>query len=146
MPEKRSYDEDYVAACRARDEAQVAMFHEVSAAARSLDDGADLEGSLESLESEYFNNMVIVLEGYFVHRERGVEGGPGTALDEVHALARSLMHNGGTLADDPRVRFEPATPVLALRAGDTISLGAADYRRLSDAYFREIERRFVADR
>ncbi|MBC9820667.1 hypothetical protein [Terrabacter sp. MAHUQ-38] len=140
----REYEQDYIDACRSRVETQVAMFHEVAQAARDHGDAdvSRLEGALESLEYEYFNNMLLVLEGYFVHRLRGVEGKDGNALNEVRVLARSLMENGGTVMADPQIPLDPAHSVLGLAVGDPITLTLQQFRRISDAFLREIESRF----
>ena len=140
----REYEQDYIDACRSRVETQVAMFREVAQAARDHGDAdvSSLEGALESLEFEYFNNMLLVLEGYFVHRLRGVEGKDGNALNEVRVYARSLMENGGTLVADPQVPLDPARTVLGLEVGDPITLTLQQYSRLSNAFFREIEAKF----
>jgi hypothetical protein len=140
----REYDGDYIDACRSRVETQTAMFREVAQAARDHGDAdvSRLEGALDSLESEYFNNMLLVLEGYFVHRLRGVEGKDGNALNEVRVLARSLMENGGTVMEDPQVALDPERSVLGLRVGEPVRLTLQQYTRLSDAFFRELERRF----
>jgi hypothetical protein len=140
----REYEQDYIDACRSRVETQVAMFREVAQAARDHGDAdvSSLEGALESLEYEYFNNMLLVLEGYFVHRLRGVEGKDGNALNEVRVYARSLMENGGTLVADPQVPLDPARTVLGLEVGDPITLTLQQYSRLSNAFFREIEAKF----
>ena len=140
----REYDQDYIDACRSRVETQIAMFHEVAQAARDHGDAdvSGLEGALESLEYEYFNNMLLVLEGYFVHRLRGVEGKDGNALNEVRVLARSLMENGGTVMADPQIPLDPDHSVLGLAVGDPVTLTLQQFRRISDAFFREIESRF----
>jgi hypothetical protein len=140
----RQYDGDYIDACRSRVETQTAMFREVARAARDHGDAdlSGLEGALESLESEYFNNMLLVLEGYFVHRLPGVEGKDGNALNEVRVLARSLMENGGTLMEDPQIPLDPEGTVLGLRTGEPVRLTLQQYTRLSNAFFRELERRF----
>lgn len=142
----REYDGDYIDACRSRVETQTAMFREVAQAARDHGDAdlSGLEGALESLESEYFNNMLLVLEGYFVHRLPGVEGKDGNALNEVRVLARSLMENGGTVMEDPQIALDPERSVLGLRVGEPVRLTLQQYTRLSDAFFRELERRFSA--
>ena len=142
----KEYDGDYIDACRSRVETQTAMFREVAQAARDHGDAdvSGLEGALESLESEYFNNMLLVLEGYFVHRLRGVEGKDGNALNEVRVLARSLMENGGTVMEDAQIALDPDRSVLGLRVGEPVRLTLQKYTRLSDAFFREIERRFRA--
>lgn len=143
MAEMHDYDDserDYVDACRSRSETQVAMFREVAQAARDHGD-ADvelLEGALESLEYEYVNNMVIVLESYFGERSRPLVG-RGGAVDEVRAIVRSLMENGGTYVAERNTSLDPTHTVLRLAPGDPIRLTLFQYGRLSDAYFREIE-------
>ena len=143
----KEYDQEYIDACRSRVETQVVMFHEVAQAARDHGDAdvSHLEGALESLEYEYFNNMLIVLDGYFVHRLRGVEGEDGNALNEVRVLVRSLMENGGTVMADPQIRLDPARSVLGLEVGAPITLTLQKYRRISDAFLREIENKFSRD-
>ncbi len=140
----KEYEQDYIDACRSRVETQVAMFYEVAQAARDHGDAdvSRIEGALESLEYEYFNNMLLVLDGYFVHRLRGVEGKDGNALNEVRVLARSLMENGGTVMADPQIRLDPARSVLGLEVGAPITLTLQQYRRISDAFLREIESKF----
>ena len=140
----REYEQDYIDACRSRVETQVAMFREVAQPARDHGDAdvSSLEGALESLEYEYFNNMLLVLEGYFVHRLPDLEGKDGNALNEVRVYARSLMENGGTLVADPQVPLDPARTVLGLEVGDPITLTLQQYSRLSNAFFREIEAKF----
>jgi hypothetical protein len=140
----KEYDGDYIDACRSRVETQTAMFREVAQAARDHGDAdvSGLEGALESLESEYFNNMLLVLEGYFVHRLRGVEGKDGNALNEVRVLARSLMENGGTVMEDTQIALDPDRSVLGLSVGEPVRLTLQQYTRLSNAFFRELERRF----
>jgi hypothetical protein len=144
MPGMKEFEQDYIDACRSRIESQVAVFHEVAQAARDHGDAdvSALEGALESLEYEYFNNMLIVLDGYFVHRLSGVEGKDGNALNEVRVLARSLMENGGTVMADPMIGLDPARSVLGLVAGSPVILTLQQYRRISDAFLREIEGRF----
>ncbi len=143
----KDYEQDYIDACRSRVETQVVMFHEVAQAARDHGDAdvSHLEGALESLEYEYFNNMLIVLDGYFVHRLRRVEGEDGNALNEVRVLVRSLMENGGTVMADPQIRLDPARSVLGLEVGAPITLTLQKYRRISDAFLREIENKFSRD-
>lgn len=145
MPGMEAYEQDYVDACRARAESQVAMFREVQMAARRLRglDSADLEGALDSLESEYFNNMLLVLELCFVHRRRGVEGKEGDPLNEVRVLANSLMENGGAVMADRQNALDAEASVLGLREGDSIRLSMRQYTRLANAFFRAIEQKFT---
>ena len=142
----KEYDGDYIDACRSRVETQTAMFREVAQAARDHGDAdvSGLEGALESLESEYFNNMLLVLEGYFVHRLRGVEGKDGNAPQRgaragpvAHGERR---HRHGGRPDRPRPGAE--RPRTARR--EPVRLTLQQYTRLSNAFFRELERRFSA--
>lgn len=136
MPGMTEYEQDHIDACRSRIESQVAVFHEVAQAARDHGDAdvSRLEGALESLEYEYFNNMLVVLDGCFVDRGHG-----GGALDEVRLLARSLMDNGGTVMADPAIPLDPASSVLGLEVGAPVTLTLQQYRRISDAFLREIQ-------
>ncbi|GAB3874411.1 hypothetical protein [Terrabacter terrigena] len=144
----REYEPDYVDACRSRVETQVAMFREVAQASRDHGDAdvSALEGALESLEYEYFNNMLIVLDAFFVHRVRPGKDTSTNALDEVRVLARSLMENGGTVMADPEIALDPERTVLGLSVGDPITLTAHQFRRLSDAFFRAIQGKPSGDR
>lgn len=145
MAGMEAYERDYVDACRARAESQVAMFREVQQSARRLrgDDSADLESSLDSLEPEYFNNMLLVLELCFVHRRRGVGGEEDSPLNEVRALANSLMQNGGAVMADRQNALDAERSVLGLREGDSIRLTMQQYTRLANAFFRAIEQMFT---
>jgi hypothetical protein len=138
MVEMRTYDQDYIDTCRSRSEAQVAAFD--FARSRADADGTDPVGAIEA---DFFNNMLLVLEGCFVHRSREVEGREGNPLTEVRVLASSLMTNGGTLATGGEVTLDPARSVLGYAEGDDIHLTQEQYVLLSNAFFDDLERRFV---
>lgn len=144
----KEYEPDYVDACRSRVETQVAMFREVAQASRDHGDAdvSALEGALESLEYEYFNNMLIVLDAFFVHRVRPGADPRTNALDEVRVLSRSLMENGGTVMADPEITLDPGHTVLGLSVGDPITLTAHQFRRISDAFFRQLQGKPSGDR
>ena len=134
----RTYDQDYIDTCRARSEAQVAAYD--FARSRADADGTDPVGAIEA---DFFNNMLLVLEGYFVHRLREVEGKDGNPLNEVRVLASSLMTNGGTLAADKEMTLGTGRSVLGYAEGDDIHLTQEQYVLLSNAFFDELERRFA---
>jgi hypothetical protein len=92
-------------------------------------------------ESVYFNTMVLALDRLFVHRLRGVEGKDGNALNEVRVLTDSIVDNGGVMAAESQIKFKQGS-VLGYEPGDSIALSADDFRRLSAAFFDEIEARF----
>jgi hypothetical protein len=134
--------QDYLNACRARVESQVAFFREFAAAVSRADDDAErgLEPMLETLEADYFNNLVIVLDAYFVGR-RPESQSLGPVATEVAALRSSLVEGEGELLPEAAAQISESRSVLGLKAGDSIRLTAQSFSRLADAYFAEIERR-----
>ena len=137
----KSYPAAYVAACRARVDADVAAYHKQVGAARDRD-----------FEARFFNAQVLLLDHMFVHRLAGVEGKDGNALNEVRVLCNSLLLNGGTLQIDKRpdwptsagsgMKLPADRSVLGLKPGDRVALTESDFARLADAFFAEIARRY----
>lgn len=118
----------HVNRCRRRIEADVAAF------SKSEANGA--------AQTAFFNNMVLSLDHYFLHRVRKNEGKDGNPLNEVRVLCDSLTDNDGVVAADKTIRLEPETSILGLEVGDEIRLTEADFRRLADGFLAEIERRY----
>ena len=58
-------------------------------------------------------------------------------------IVESLMTGGGVLRGMSVIQYVPGESVLGLEIGDRISLTAADFERLSEAFLAEIERRFL---
>jgi hypothetical protein len=79
----RTYSKDYIAACRAKGDADVKAWKR--------------SGAGKDLEPRFFNNMVLQLEYMFVHRLSGAEGKDGNPLNEVRVLCNSLLLSGGKL-------------------------------------------------
>jgi hypothetical protein len=136
------YTPEYVDECRANIDAGVSAFETVVTTAKALHD-ASLDAAIESFEPFFYNNMVVVLEGYFVHRQRAIEKKDGNPLNEVRVLCTSIMQSGSTLAPDTTITLNPAKSVLKLEIGDDIRLSGDDFARLSKAFFAELERKFL---
>lgn len=151
-----TYDQAYVDACRARSESQVAVFRWARYGVDAQEDAR-----FDDLESEYFNNMLLVLDGYFAQRDPGREGAGTPGLAEVRGLVRALVLNGGTVLgaeaedavrtggevgteDGDRSESSAASSLLGYRRGDPVRLTADQYAQLSNAVFTEIERHFIA--
>ncbi|WP_347353235.1 hypothetical protein [Intrasporangium sp.] len=136
--------EDYLNACRARVESQVAFFREFADVVSRVDadEAGGLEPMLESLESDYFNSLVIVLDVYFAGRLTDPPP-PGPVATEVAALRTSLVEGEGEMLPRAAATLDQRRCVLGLKAGDSIRLTALSFARLADAYFAEIERRHV---
>jgi hypothetical protein len=122
---------------------QLAAYRRLAAAVGNEGPDGDAAAVLEGFEAPYFNNMVIVLDRYFVHRVRNVTGKDGNPLNEVELLADSLMNNGGVLKGSNVIKLNPEESVLKLQIGDPIRVTAEEFERLAAAFIAEIERKFL---
>jgi hypothetical protein len=98
---------------------------------------------LKPSEPLLLNNMTLVLDRYFVHRLRVVTGKDGNPLNEVELMSDSLMNNDGVLRGNNVIKLIPDQSVVKLNIGDRIKLSAAQFERLSKAFFAEIESKFL---
>jgi hypothetical protein len=87
--------------------------------------------------------MVLVLENHFVHRSRTMEGKDGNPLNEVRILCNSTMNNNNKMCTDKTIKFNPAKSVLKYQVGDEIKLNKAGFLQLSNAFFAEIESKYL---
>src|SRR5205809_113820 len=82
----KKYPKSYIAACRARVEANLRAYR------REVGQKASKE-----FENRFFNDQVLLLDYMFVHRLSGIEGKDGNPLNEVRVLCNSILLNGGKL-------------------------------------------------
>jgi hypothetical protein len=87
--------------------------------------------------------MTLILDRYFVHRLRMVTGKDGNPLNQVELTSDSLMNNDGVLRGNNVIKLIPDQSVVKLNSGDRIRLSAAQFERLSQAFFAEIESKFL---
>ncbi len=137
----KKYPKDYIAACRAR----------VDADLRAYRDGVG-KAATKDFEARFFNDQVLLLDYMFVHRLTGIEGKDGNPLNEVRVLCNSILLNRGRLQVDKLpgwpnsagsgINLPPEKSVLKLEVGDEVRLTEADFARLSKAFFAELEKRF----
>ena len=132
-----SYSREHVEAARATVGARLSAYQELASAV-----GPKGSAALDAFEPHFFNSLVHVLDGLFVHRLRGVEGKDGNALNEVRVLCTSMTSNGGRLAADKQIKLTPETSVLGYAVGDEIRITEKGFTALADAFFAEIEKRF----
>ena len=108
MLANNSFSREYVDSCRARIDRQVAAF-------RRADDLPP------ELTAAFFNNLVVVLEGCFVHRTRGREAKKDSALKRLRDLTATIV---GSADQDP------------------VSFGPEEFEAFAKEVFAEVEERF----
>src|SRR3989442_1810786 len=91
----RSRTQKYIDECRSRVAAKVSAYQRLVATARNqaTTDEPPLNAAVEAFEPHFFNNMVLALDSYFVHRARAIEKKDGNPLNEVRMLCNSMMNN-----------------------------------------------------
>ena len=86
--------------------------------------------------------LILALDNYFTHRQRTTEGKDGNPLNEVRMLCTSIRDFDGVLTGEKSIKYRPDAAVLGLKLGDPIVVDVPAFRRLAEAFFDEIERRF----
>jgi hypothetical protein len=136
----KAYPREYIDACRTRIEADVAAYGKLAAATTKQPGNST---ALQAFESRFFNDLVLLLDQFFVHRLRTVEGKDGNPLNEVRVLCESMLLHGNVLTPEKTIKLSPEKSVLKLQYGDEIKLSEADFLRLFEAFFAEMEQKFV---
>jgi hypothetical protein len=129
-----AYPQSYIEACRSLLDQQLAAYRELVLTADAR--------TVIGFEARFFSHMVVVLDRYFVHRTRGLEGKDGNPLNEVRMLCNSILENESTLTADKTIKYDPAKTVLSIPIGARIELKEYDFNRLAAAFFAEIENKF----
>jgi hypothetical protein len=132
---RKSYEKEEVARGRANIRAQ-------------LDAYAKLAGNApgparDDFDRQFFNNMILVLDRPFVHRLRGSTGKDGNALNEVELIVESLLNNDGVFRGNNVIQYDAGKSVVKLSPGQRIQLTESDFDQLSEAFFTELEKRFL---
>ena len=138
----KKYSRDYIAASRERVDANLRAYRKQVGKTPS-----------EEFEARFFNDQVLLLDYMFVHRLSGIEGKDGNPLNEVRVLCNSLLLNDGKLQVEKlpgwpisavsSLTLPPENSLLGLEVGDVVKLSEAVFVRLSEAFFAEIERKYL---
>ena len=80
---------------------------------------SQVDSVISSFEPLFFNNMVLVLDNSFCHRQRTMELKDGNPPNEVRVLCNSISENNGIMAPDKTIKLNPAKLVrgCSLRTG-----------------------------
>jgi len=117
--------------------------HDRLRAAATASGAAEVQAAVDEVERLVYNDLVFVLDRYYVHRVRPVSGKDTNPITEVELLTEALMNHGGVLHEQKAVKYVPEQAVLQLQVGDPIQLTAEQFARLSSAFFAELEVRFL---
>jgi hypothetical protein len=145
MLSRKKYTQDYVDNCREKINGHVEAYRKLVQTARkqAAKNGGQLDRAIDAFEPHFFNSMILVLNCHFAGRERGVEKKDGNPLNEVRMISASLMTDTGMLQADKRIKYNPSRSVLRYTLGDKIAVHEADFERLCDAFFDEIEAKYL---
>ncbi len=132
MLSQSSYPAAYVAASRAAVRTHLDAYDALSLPAAER----------AAFEPGYLRQLVLALDTYALHRSRGQEGKDGNPLNEVRLLCGSIRDHDGVLTGEKSIRYAAERSVLGLAVGDEVTLDAAAFRRLAEAFFDELETRF----
>jgi hypothetical protein len=135
------YTPEYVAQARSSIDSQISAYDGLAKAAAAASEPR-LDAALAEFEPTFFNNMVLALDHYFLHRGRNLEGKDGNPLNEARVLCNSMADNNGVMAADKTIRMKPDNTLLKYEVGDEIALSEADFRLLAKGFFAEIESRY----
>ena len=127
---RNSYTSDELESCRDNADALLAAWQ-----ANEVED--------TTLENLVFNQAVVALDAWFVHRLRTMEGQDGNAMNEVRVLADSIVANDGVLRVEGPIRWEPDRTRLGFALGEEVLVTADGYERLAAAYLDAIGDTFV---
>jgi hypothetical protein len=126
-----SYKPDYVAKSLKAIEAQLKAY-------RALPKGPERN----AFELLFFRHLVLALDHYFIHRQRSNEGKDGSPTNEVRMLCNAIHDNGGVLAKDSQIKYDPAKSVTGIKFGDEIVLDEKRFSKLAYAFFEDIAKRY----
>jgi hypothetical protein len=138
-----TYAKDYISACRANMDRQLRAYQQLINAAQGPAPADVPQSTKSAFDLLFFRNLVVVLDAMFVHRTRAREGKDGNPLNEVRMLCESVLMRGGVLTANSTIKYDPTKSVLGLRIGDDIQISEAGFKRLANAFFAEIEAKFV---
>ena len=140
---RKDYTQEEFDQCKATIDQQIAAYKALVKAVGGASADKKISAALVAFEVRFFNNMVLVLDRFFVHRIRPVAGKDGNPLNEVELLAESLINNNGMLRSSTVIKLIPDQSVLKLHPGDPIRVTQKDFERLSAAFLTDLEAKFL---
>jgi len=138
---RMDYAPEYVADCREKVARQLVAYGSLAKTVEACGGGAS--DALAAFEPLFFNDMALVLDQLFTHRSRTAEGKDGNPLNEVRMIADAIVNHSDVFTPDKSIKFQPETSVLGIQFGDEVRLSEGDFTKLADAFFSEIEAKYL---
>jgi hypothetical protein len=101
MLAQKTYPTEHIDRCRQAVDERLAAYR-----AAVADTSPQSRAQFEQL---YCCDLVVLLDAWFMHRTRAVEGKDGNPANEVRMLATGIIHHNGVLAADSTSVTEPPT-------------------------------------
>jgi len=140
-----NYTQEYIDKCRLKVGLQLSTYKGLleTVQGQTMADETSVNAAIESFNPVFYNNMVLILETLFAQRTIGSEKKDRNALNEVRIMSNSMMHNNNVLTADNTIEYASENSVLKYRLGDEIRLDETGFLTLFDAFFAEMESKFV---
>lgn len=122
-----SYKADYVKVCRAKLADELRRFAALPAGAAKT-----------AFAPGYLNAMLLVLDSYFLHRQRSNEGKEGGPLNELRMLCDGIKDNDGVMTASGTIRYKPENAVTGITVGAPIVLDLGTFEAVADAVFADV--------
>ncbi|MFL6160897.1 MAG: hypothetical protein ACJ74U_01590 [Jatrophihabitantaceae bacterium] len=139
---RKTYEQSELDNAKAVIDKQLAAYKKL---VKAIDGTSDTKAksALDGFEPLFFNNLLLALDRYFVHRLRVTTGKDGNPLNEVELMVDSLLNNGGKLRGNNVIKLVPEESVLKLDIGAKIELTEDQFERLYKAFMADLKAKFV---
>lgn len=143
MPGRTSYSAHEIEHAKSTINAQLKAYRAVADAAEINPNDEDLNEAVDDFNSLFFNNLTLVLDRFFVHRDGATAGTDGNPLNELGLICNSLMCHEGVFTVGAELKYLRDTSVVKLAPGDNVNLNVDEFTRLSAAVFIELDEKFA---
>ncbi len=136
-----NYTQKYIDECRSKVDLQLSTYKNLLTTARKQvgANEAILNSAIEAFEPVFFNNLVLILDNYFCHRSRTMEGKDGNPLNEVRVLCNSMMNGNHKMCADKTIKLDSAKSILKYKVGDEIKLNEAAFVLIYKAFLLSLK-------
>src|SRR5438552_19035406 len=100
----KNYTKEYIEGCRARVDLDLTAYRNLVGNKEATN---KTQSNSPAFETTFFNNMVLLLDYFFVHRLRMIDGNDGNPLNEVRVICNSILYNHNIMNADKLLKLSP---------------------------------------